>query len=412
MRACVNSKKAHRANNMNKVAIIAHVMTANDVIPMEAPVLQIESSGNYVSKVSGAKKAELNAAATLAKLNDPVFAATGAKRIRQHQLGLDKVGAEQQVEIEKVLAADHLSPDEQMDPKGLAVKKNVLRIGIRERDNPGPFERHARALVLTEQECDIISERILGMGYDEILDICNGDAQQAAKIFADRERDPKSFMTSILIDLANKNQGVSSWLFRRLDDHHNMYTPDGTIDRSKLPSDQWDVARVPIFGEVAYLKKYKNKLPVAQDHAHYHEYKRKLSPLDNRINSHQLDVQRQTSFLGRLMTILRSVFSSSMEIGRVDKNDKEYNFPLEEEKPFDGVAARVATGKDLANEFYLNDDVIAALYTDARSGDKPSRIFSRTNVQKIFCDMHNLRGVAEGGLEKKEEETADKPKAP
>jgi len=347
----------------------------------------------------------------MAKLNDPIFAATGARRIREHKLGLQKVTSELQQQIEQVLSIDHITPADKIDPNGIVTtQKNVLAININDNDPNSPFVHHSRALHLTNEEYDVISNRIMSMTYDEILETCNHNAAAAAATFQQRENNPKDYITNVLIELANNNQGVRSWLFRRLDDHHNLYTADGTVDRSKLPSDEWDVARVPIFGEVAYLKRYKNKLPVAQDHAHYLEYARKLSPLDNRINAHQLDVQRQTSFLGRLMTILRSVFSSQMEIGRVNKNDKEYNFPLESEKPFDGVATDLNTGKTTPDEFYLNDNLIAAIYTDARSGDQPSRIYSRTVIQKIFCDMHNLRGVAEGGLQKKEDDD-EKPKA-
>jgi len=256
--------------------------------------------------------------------------------------------------------------------------------------------QYKEGIRFTPEEYEELKSFILGIDEDHIVEHY---PENASQLIATKYTNEKSFITEMTIRLCQTHESLKSWLFRQADEHHPLYSSDGTVDRSKLPSDKWDVVELKGAGEVPYLKEDANALPVAFYHWFFTKVN-KASPLDRRFMAKEFDMQGNPSRFGVLLKIVQNAVERHWKMVRPADKDLAYYFPLESAQPFEGVIADLSS--DAKFNSYGLSQKMGQFIGNVHLFDGPQRFQTRAQCIATMMNLKELKTFAEAGGENQE----------
>lgn len=268
-------------------------------------------------------------------------------------------------------------------------------------------ESYYQAIRFNETDFENLKEFVMNISEDHLKQ--KFAPQHAQYLIELKTTQPKKYMTAVLVELCNKIDSVNQWVMRQADEHHPLYLPDGKFDRSKLPSDLWDVVELKGVGEVPYLKADRGYLPTAMDYWFFNKLFAS-SMVDRRFLNSEFDPTSNPSSFGRVLTLIQSAVERHYKMVRPADKDKDYYFPLAEEVPFTGASTTLDDATMEKTGQFLVGETLGKILGNAPADNKPSRVVLRQAAIDILSDIKNLKSFAQGAFTKKD--TDDKKTPP
>jgi len=213
----------------------------------------------------------------------------------------------------------------------------------------------------------------------------------------------KEYITAVLYAFAKQSATFKDWVFSEADASHRCYLPDGTFDRSMLPSDQWTVIELKGGGEVPILKDDLPLTPILADNWFFKKVKG-ASALDRRFMAKEFDMQGDTSRVGWVIKYVQHALEKYWNMVMPSDKDKAYYFDLESETPYDGVKGTVKTSAG-HSDYYVSRDLAQMLFVP--DGKAPRRYKQHVECIDMALNIKTLRTFAATGGEEKEPEAED-----
>lgn len=271
--------------------------------------------------------------------------------------------------------------------------------------DPGTGTSSAQPLRFTPEKYKLVTDFVHAIEEEGIEEFARIDP--SARELIALKHDPaheQEYLLGVFYRLARRSPAFHHWIFEELDENHPLYNFDGSLDRSKLPSEAWTAVELKGGGEVPILKADLPLFPTLADRWFFNKVS-KATPLDRRFMAKEFDMQGDGSRVGMIIKIVQNAVERYWQMVRPADKDKAYYFDLEEDVPYDGTKAVLKSNNAKYSNYHLTRELAQLLFVPPKG--RLLRCDKRQQCINMALNIKHLKSFAASGGDLKQDDFED-----